>query len=136
MNTVPVRPTGCAHKEHEMATKTAKMTPASEAAALKKLNNMLSDFRPTPGLLHPLQQVNKHKVPARKWKNWPDICQRVFNTTYDGMMIDQRLFLHPKAVPHTSEHWDTTAWNAAWTAADACQKALKDIVAGRGYAKA
>jgi hypothetical protein len=35
--------------------------------------------------------------------------------------------------------WGTTAWNAAWIAADACQQALKDISHGkhgRGYLKA
>lgn len=118
-----------------MATKKtpAAKTPAGINMSMRKLNKALG--RGKPEKAERLQQVNKHKVPARKWNNWPDICQRVFNTTYDGMMIDQRIFLHPKALPHSDEYWTTTAWNAAWTAADACQKALKDIVAGVGYAK-
>lgn len=84
----------------------------------------------------PLQQVNHHKVPARKWRNWPDICQRIFNNTYEQMVLNQPLFLHPKAAASRPEHWTTVAWNAAWTAADAAQQALKDISKGVGYAKA
>ena len=114
-----------------------KPTPRSESRSMKALNKALTaDEAFEAKLKHPLQQINKHKVPLKKWKNWPDICQRVFNTTYDAMMIDQRIFLHPNAPSHGSNHWKTTAWNAAWTAADACQKALKDIIAGVGYAPA
>ena len=84
-------------------------------------------------LLIPLQQENVHKVAAKKWKNWPDICQRVFNETYESMRDNQGLFIHPKSetIPH--KQWETTAWNAAWIAADSCQKALKDIIKQRGY---
>jgi len=87
-------------------------------------------------LMEPLQQENKHKVAKRKWKNWPDICQRVFNDTYETMLNDQRLFVHTRAATMASEHWNVTCWNAAWVAADSCQTALKDIVAMKGYAKA
>lgn len=87
------------------------------------------------GNLMPLQQHNTHKVSARKWRNWPDICQRVFNETYECMLPNQSLFLHPKTAPVPDAQWSTTAWNAAWIAADACQKALKDITKGVGYAK-
>lgn len=117
-----------------MATKKATNPPADLSVSMNKLNKTLDRDKPVK-VPERLQQVNKHKVPARKWNNWPDIGQRVFNTTYDSMMIDQRIFLHPKALPHSDEYWKTTAWNAAWTAADACQKALKDITAGVGYAK-
>lgn len=88
------------------------------------------------GNLMPLQQPNRHNVPKRKWRNWPDICQRVFNDTYHSMLPNQDLFLHPKATPHDPAHWTTTAWNAAWIAADACQTALKAISKGEGYMKA
>jgi len=85
------------------------------------------------GLKHPLQQENKFGVGARKWKNWPDICQRVFNETYYVMYHNQSMFMHPKGKENPDLHWKTTAWNAAWVAADACQQALKDIIAVKGY---
>lgn len=86
-------------------------------------------------LKSPLQQDNKHKVAVRKWRNWPDICQRVFNATYEDMVGNQDLFTHPKAGKVPDEQWNTTAWNAAWIAADSCQRALKDITKMKGYAK-
>ena len=86
-------------------------------------------------LKKPLQQDNLHKVPAKKWRNWPDICQRVFNEVYLTMVHNQDLFLHPKAKINSDPHWNTTAWNGAWTAADAVQRALKDIIKAKGYAK-
>jgi len=85
------------------------------------------------GLVKPLQQANIYGVGKRKWKNWPDICQRVFNETFGVMQENQYLFLHPKADKHSVDHWRTTAWNAAWTAADSCQQALKDIIKQKGY---
>mgnify|MGYP001565342707 FL=1 len=74
-------------------------------------------------------------MPAKQWSNWPDIAQRVFNEMYGTMVANQTLFLHPKTPWMYQEQWSTTSWNTAWTAADACQQALKDIIAGRGYAK-
>ena len=88
-----------------------------------------------PSYLKPLQQRNKHKINPRQWKKWPDIAQRVFNEVYSDMVLNQHLFLHPKADAHAKEHWNTTAHNAAWTAADAVVKALDDIIAGKGYAR-
>ncbi len=35
------------------------------------------------------------------------------------MVADQRIFLHPRATPMARGHWTTTAWNAAWLAANA-----------------
>jgi hypothetical protein len=109
--------------------------PQAEAALLASYNRKFAvthDDR----YAYPLQQENHYKVPARKWKNWPDICQRVFNLTYAQMLNSQTLFMHPKADQQLQAHWATTAWNAAWTAADACQKALAAIAAGRGYKRA
>lgn len=84
-------------------------------------------------LVKPLQQENTYKVVANKWRNWPDICQRVFNETYGVMFENPRLYAHPKAAQVPDSQWKTTCWNAAWTAADACQKALKDIIKAKGY---
>lgn len=83
-----------------------------------------------------LQQENKYQVGARKWRNWPDLCQRVFNQTYESINLNQLIIIHPGGEEDTPEHWDTVAWNAAWLAADACQKGLKDIIKGKGYYEA
>jgi hypothetical protein len=85
--------------------------------------------------LMPLQQVNQHKVSPRQWKKWCDLAQRVFNATYTDMVHNQGLFVHPKADPVSAVHWKTTAWNAAWIAAEAVQVGLKDIEEGKGYAR-
>lgn len=82
-----------------------------------------------------LEQVNTHKVNKRKWNNWPDICQRVFNSTYETALLNQDIYLHPKATREEEVIWNTTCWNFAWMAADACQQALKDIIKMKGYAK-
>lgn len=87
-----------------------------------------------PKLKQPLQQTNHNGVPRSQWKKWPDIAQRVFNDTYEVMTENQRLFVHPKAAAIDIDHWSTTAWNAAWTAADAVVAALKAITKGEGYA--
>lgn len=65
--------------------------------------------------------TNRHKVPAKQWKRWSDHARHVFNAVFAGM-ADQPLFLHPKATPAKREHWKTTRWNAAWTAADAADE--------------
>jgi len=114
-----------------MATK-KPMNPALKfARALEKAAAVPDD----PTLKQPLQQDNVNKVPLKKWKNWPDIAQRVFNETHAYVLCNQNLFLHPKTRPVPELEWKTTAWNTAWIAADVCQQALKDIIAGRGYAK-
>lgn len=88
-----------------------------------------------PSLLYPLQQRNKFGIHPRQWKKWPDIAQRVFNRTYELMLNNQRIFLHPGTDEVRMEYWKTTAHNAAWEAADAVVTALNDIAAGRGYAR-
>jgi hypothetical protein len=84
----------------------------------------------------PLQQPNPYRVPKKQWKRWPDLAQRVFNSTYSTLRDNQELFLHPKAKAAAQNQWDTTAWNAAWMAADGCQQGLQDIADGVGYLKA
>lgn len=59
---------------------------------------------------------NTHKVSKSQWKKWSHTARFVFNSTYE-LMLDQSLFVHPKAVEVKAEHWKTTAWNAAWMAA-------------------
>lgn len=86
-------------------------------------------------LARPLQQVNCYGVSKSQWKKWPDLAQRVFNETYGTMLEDPGLFAHPAAKKVPTEQWSTTCWNAAWVAADACKRGLKDIIAGVGYAE-
>lgn len=62
---------------------------------------------------------NRYKVPAKKWRKWGPVARRVFNETYSAMAGNQRLFLHPHQDKISSRMWRTTAWNAAWIAADA-----------------
>jgi len=62
---------------------------------------------------------NRYKVPKTQWSKWLPPSQDVFNVVYGVMIENQRIFQHPKAVPLDPEHWKTTAWNAAWIAADA-----------------
>lgn len=62
---------------------------------------------------------NKYKVPVRQWRKWAPAERCRFNEVYSSMILNQRMFLHPKVRPQTLDKWKTTAWNAAWTAASA-----------------
>ena len=63
---------------------------------------------------------NCNKVARSKWKAWSELSRYTFNDVYDRMTQSPKLFLHPKADQKVNEqHWNTTAWNAAWIAADA-----------------
>jgi hypothetical protein len=67
---------------------------------------------------------NANLVPKAQWRKWGPEARHVFNEVYATMAHNVRLFMHPKQKPPTVEHWQTSAWNAAWTAADAAQEAL------------
>jgi hypothetical protein len=62
---------------------------------------------------------NINKVPLVQWRRWDDTGRRTFNQLYGVMVDEQFLFVHPKAAAVPPKHWNTVAWNAAWTAADA-----------------
>lgn len=62
--------------------------------------------------------ANRYKVPGKQWRKWGDSQRKRFNEVYSAMVSNQEMFLHPKAAPTKSQFWRTTAWNAAWTAAD------------------
>ena len=63
---------------------------------------------------------NKHKVPKKMWDRWSNFARRVFNDVMYGMRPNMQFaFLHPGAIPQKKEHWQTTRYNAAWTAAEA-----------------
>ncbi len=61
---------------------------------------------------------NVHKVPARQWKKWSIFSRCIFNYTYSILISNPHLYLHPKAPVLEQKFWKTTAWNAAWTAAE------------------
>lgn len=62
---------------------------------------------------------NVNKVSKAQWLRWSEHARRVFNSVYWQMSADVSLFLHPGAEVPEPRHWNTTAWNAAWTAAAA-----------------
>jgi len=62
---------------------------------------------------------NVFKVNKKKWKKWSPLARAVFNDVYELMHDNSYLFRHPQDGPVYHKHWKTTAWNAAWIAADA-----------------
>jgi hypothetical protein len=64
---------------------------------------------------------NSNKVPQKKWSKWSQRARFVFNEVYGAMSKNAWAFQHPalSKTPPKAAHWKTTAWNAAWIAADA-----------------
>lgn len=75
---------------------------------------------------HSMKPRNRFKVPAKQWNRWADLARAVFNSVFIQMKDDQRLYLHPKTIPVPNLHWKTTAWNAAWIAANNAQETLEE----------
>lgn len=73
-----------------------------------------------------ISRVNLYHAPGKQWRKWNVRARGVFNLVYSTMRSNQRLFAHPKAPAVSREHWGTTAWNAAWTAANAANGDLPD----------
>lgn len=75
-----------------------------------------------------MPQANHHNVPTKMWRRWSDVGQFVFNETFETMRSNANLFKHPKdpVQKPVEDHWTTTCWNAAWTAADAATRGQKD----------
>lgn len=71
---------------------------------------------------------NIFKVPKKQWSRWSELARGVFNRSYQFFVGNQDKMLHPKAKASTKEQWKTTAWNAAWIAADACDDTIPDGV--------
>lgn len=63
--------------------------------------------------------MNTYDVPKKQWEQWSPHVQGVFNIVYGAMIGDPWAYQHPKAERGKEEHWQTVAWNAAWTAANA-----------------
>jgi len=62
---------------------------------------------------------NVHRVPKKQWTRWSKEARRVFNAVYFVCYQSPWLLQHPKAPKLKPAHAKTTAWNAAWLAADA-----------------
>lgn len=62
---------------------------------------------------------NPHKVNQQQWRKWDGTARRAFNSLFSFMMLNQSLFHHPNQTLLEDKHWETTAHNAAWTAAEA-----------------
>lgn len=69
---------------------------------------------------------NHYKVNERFWKKLGPIGRHVFNVTYSTMIDGQWAFKHPKEPDVPIRRWKTTAWNAAWIAAEAARDAVKE----------
>jgi len=62
---------------------------------------------------------NVHKVPVKTWRKWTVAARLLFNDVYSRIYDMRRVFYHPELAPsYTPERHSTTAWNAAWEAAD------------------
>lgn len=61
---------------------------------------------------------NPYKVPKSQWRKWDLKSKHTFNRLFSFMRRNQDLFLHPKTAKVPARQWSTTAWNAAWLAAD------------------
>jgi hypothetical protein len=70
---------------------------------------------------------NDFHVAKRQWDKWNPLCRKIFNHVYEVMLGNQTLFLHPEALTTRKRFWKTTAWNAAWEAAEACKRSLKEL---------
>lgn len=73
-----------------------------------------------------ISRANLYHVPGKKWRKWTVRAREVFNLVFSTMRSNQGLFAHPKAAKVSREHWGTTAWNAAWIAANAANGELPD----------
>lgn len=66
---------------------------------------------------------NVYNVPKSQWRKWAGLGQQTFNTVYEELVLNQAVMKHPAAPQLDVAHWETFAWNAAFTAASAATKA-------------
>lgn len=65
---------------------------------------------------------NENKLSKKQWSRWSEEARAIFNHCYDLFMNCQQSINHPKAPRLPLNQWKVVAWNAAWIAADACNK--------------
>ena len=63
--------------------------------------------------------MNCYGVRDSVWKKWSRNARLVFNITYAFIIDNQDLMVHPNTKKVLRYQWKTTAWNAAWIAANA-----------------
>lgn len=68
---------------------------------------------------------NIYKVSKKQWKKWNPQEQTLFNELHWYMIENQHLFKHPLGAAQVDKIWKTTAWNAAWMAADILREKRK-----------
>lgn len=73
---------------------------------------------------------NKYKVPVAQWRKWNETERHLFNSMYSHMYDDSEFYLHPKQDIPKPVYWKTTAWNAAWMAADHLKDQRKEAKHG------
>jgi hypothetical protein len=73
---------------------------------------------------------NVYRVNPRKWKKWSCVARGTFNRTYAVMRENPKLFSHPADPPRSKKWAATTAWNAAWIAANHVDETLDGIARG------
>ena len=71
---------------------------------------------------------NCYNVNYRVWGRWSKEAQAVFNRSYKFYIKDKQFMIHPKADVPTLTHWRTTAWNAAWIAADCVDNVVPSVI--------
>lgn len=69
-------------------------------------------------------EKNRNRVPKKQWTKWSEQARRVFNRVYMFCVENEWAMRHPKSPKPKTEFWETTAWNAAWIAADAVDDTL------------
>ena len=73
-------------------------------------------------------KTNKNKVPKNQWSKWSKTARVVFNRVYEFCYNNPKLMHHPDICVPKPRYWKTTAWNAAWIAADAVDDTIPDFV--------
>ena len=71
---------------------------------------------------------NCNRVPVKQWRHWSEQARGVFNAVYDFICSNPLVMRHPKQPVVKMEFWQTTAWNAAWIAADAVDDRIPDEI--------
>lgn len=61
---------------------------------------------------------NVYRVPSSSWKRWSLPARCMFNQMFKAVRDHQHLFRHPRSKVQATKHWETTAFNTAWVAAD------------------
>ena len=70
---------------------------------------------------------NCYHVQKKVWSEWSKTAQAVFNRSYSFFIKNKETMFHPKAVAPNKVHYRTTAWNAAWIAANSVDNVVTEL---------